>query len=394
MAAPDAASRINNFDALRLYAALLVIYGHGFNITGGVGPGLWGVPFARVGLDVFFAISGYLVTESWRRMPDLPTFLLKRALRLGPGLAACVALTALALGPLVTTLPAGQYFSNGNTWKYLGNILLYQRLYLPHVFEGLPYSGQVNGSLWSLLPEALCYLTVPLFALLPLAPRRWALGIGAVLLGAAGLYLFEGYEGPVIVVYNADLKYMLVQAPFFFVGALYRLLERPGRALYRADAALLCFALNWSFASWFSWWNVPVEWFTLPYMVICFGRLSMPVLRRAARFGDLSYGMYLYAFPVQQAVLHFLPGATYPIWLCAAFTAPLAFLSWHLVEKRALALKPRRPLVLGRANRRGEGAGLDPLGPWDPDPVIGSRGEALGLGRAKGIEASNTGSVR
>lgn len=336
-----AAHRDNNFDALRLYAALMVIYGHGFNLTGGIGPGLWGVPFARVGLDIFFAISGYLVTESWNRTPDLPTFLLKRALRLGPGLVACVFVTAFVLGPFASMLPFHWYITNTGTRRYLANILLYQQLHLPRVFEGLPYNGVVNGSLWSLLPEALCYLTVPLLALLPLMARKWALGIGAVLIGSVGLYLFEGYAGPVIVVYAADLKYILVQFPFFFAGALFRLLERPGRELYRADVALLCFALNWSVASWFSWWNVPIEWFTLPYMVICFGRMSMPVLRRAGRFGDISYGMYLYAFPVQQAVLYFLPGVSYPIALCGVLTVVPAFLSWHLVEKPALAFKPQ-----------------------------------------------------
>ena len=334
-------TRHNNFDALRVYAALMVIYGHGFNLTGGIGPGLWGVPFARVGLDVFFSISGYLVTASWERAPHLPTFLLKRALRLLPGLAVCVLLTAFVMGPLATTKPPHQYFADPNTYKYLANIVLYQRLYLPPVFQDLHYSGVVNGSLWSLLPEVLCYLTVPLLALLPMRARLRVLPVGAVLFGSVGLYLFEGYAGPALVFYNADLKYVLVQLPFFLAGALYRLLEEQGRDLYRADVALLCFAANWSVASWFSWWNVPLEWFTLPYMVICFGRMSMPVLRRAARFGDLSYGLYLYAFPVQQLVLTFLPGARYPIWLCVLLTLPLAFLSWHLVEKPALRLKPR-----------------------------------------------------
>lgn len=341
--------RPNNFDALRLYAALMVIYGHGFNMIGGVGPGLWGVPFARVGLDVFFAISGYLVTDSWERTPRLAPFFWKRALRILPGLAACVVLTAFVLGPFVTRLPVAEYFANWHTYKYLANIAFWQRLYLPGVFEDLHFSGVVNGSFWSLLPEALCYLTVPLLALLAFRRRLWCLGIGAVLAGSVGLYLFEGYDGPVIVIYNADLKYVLVQVPFFFAGALYRLIEPRFPDLYRADVALLCFAANWSVASWFSWWNVPLEWFTLPYMVICFGRLSMPVLRHAARWGDLSYGMYLYAFPVQQLVLYCVPEGNYPILTCALLTLPLAFLSWHLVEKPALRLKRRDPFARWRA---------------------------------------------
>jgi peptidoglycan/LPS O-acetylase OafA/YrhL len=178
----------------------MVIYGHGFNLTGGVGPGLWGVPFARVGLDVFFAISGYLVTGSWERTPWLPTYLRKRALRILPGLVACVALTAFVLGPLVSRLPPERYFADWHTYKYLANIALWQRLYLPGVFEGLHYSGVVNGSLWSLLPEALCYASVPVIALLPLHARLWTLVLGAVAAGGVGLWLFEGYTGGVALI--------------------------------------------------------------------------------------------------------------------------------------------------------------------------------------------------
>jgi peptidoglycan/LPS O-acetylase OafA/YrhL len=338
-------TRSNNFDALRLFAALMVIYGHGFNMSGGIGPGLWGVPFARVGLDVFFAISGYLVTGSWERTPGLWTFLMKRGLRLFPGLLLCTAFGAFVVGPLATTLPLGDYFRTWNTYKYFANVALWQRLYLPHVFEELHDPGVVNGSTWSLVPEVLCYLTVPLLALMPGLARRWALVLGGVACGALGLWLFYGYDGPTVVFYNTDLKYMLVQVPFFFVGALFRLLEPADGSIYRADFALLGFTLNWGISSWFGAWNIPVEWLTLPYMAICFGRMSMPVLRQAARFGDLSYGLYLYAFPVQQLVFHYRPvDRPHDVWaipLCVLLSLPLAFLSWHLVEKPALLLKPR-----------------------------------------------------
>ncbi len=354
--------RPNNFDALRLYAALMVIYGHGFNMAGLTGPGLWGVPFARVGLDVFFAISGYLVTDSWRRQPVLSAYLANRVLRLLPGLVVCVVLTAFVLGPLVSSLPVEVYFRRRLTYSYLGNIVLSQHLSLPEVFEKLHFAGQVNGSLWSLLPESLCYLTVPLLALVPLRPRLWALGVGGVACGIAGLWLFEGYSGPDIVVWNSDLKYALVEVPFFFVGSLYRLLETRVRDLFRADVALLCLTANWSVASWLSWWNIPLEWVTLPYMVITFGRLAMPVIRQAARFGDFSYGMYLYAFPVQQVVLLYLPSNPWAIPVCVAATLPLAILSWHLVEKPTLRHRRRGALAGGASGTAVEPAAATALG--------------------------------
>ena len=93
----------NNFDALRLLAALMVILGHGQDMKGFIPTILWNFPISRIGLDIFFSISGYLVCDSWLRSPHLPTFLLKRALRIVPALFVCVALTALVLGPLVST---------------------------------------------------------------------------------------------------------------------------------------------------------------------------------------------------------------------------------------------------------------------------------------------------
>jgi peptidoglycan/LPS O-acetylase OafA/YrhL len=333
-------SRDNNFDFLRLFAALMVIYGHGWVLSTNAGPGFWGVPFARIGLDIFFSISGYMVTGSWLRTPDLRVFLQKRALRILPGLAACVLVTVLVLGARLTRLPLGTYLINHNTIKYLNNIILHPALYLPGVFVGLGLGGAVNGSLWSLFPEALCYLTVPAFALIAIRPRLWALGLTGLLAGTAGLWLFYGYDGEAIVLNGTDVKYMLVEVPFFLLGGLCRLLEDRIAGFYRADFALLGYSLNWMVSSWYSWWDIPVEWVTLPYMALCFGRMSMPVVRRAGRFGDLSYGMYLYAFPVQQVILGAAPRFGYPILACMALTVPFAALSWHLVEKPALRWKP------------------------------------------------------
>lgn len=332
--------RDNNFDALRLFAAGMVIYGHGWVLSTPAGPGFWGVPFARVGLDVFFAISGYMVTASWQRTPDLRVFLIKRALRIFPGLIACVVATAYVLGARLTNLPLADYLAHPQTVEYLYNIRLEQRLHLPGVFEGMRMEGAVNGSLWSLFPEVLCYLTVPLLGLLALRPRLWTLGVGGLAAGAAGAWLFYGYQGETLVLYGTDVKYMLVQVPFFFFGGLYRLLGERVPNFYRADFAIFGYTLNWMVSSWYDWWNLPVEWVTLPYIVLCFGRMSMPIVRRAGRFGDFSYGMYLYAFPVQQFILAAVPRNEHPIATCMLLTLPLAVASWHLVEAPALRWKP------------------------------------------------------
>ena len=352
------ARHANNFDALRVYAALMVIYGHGFNMTGQVGPGLWGVPFARVGLDVFFSISGYLITGSWEKTPRLGTFFVKRALRLWPALIVCTCLTAFVLGPLVTEDHVRDYLTSRYTFRYLANILFYSRLYLPGVFLHAHYPGAVNGSLWSLFPEMLCYASVPIFALLPAAIRRVALLLTGLVAGSIGLVMFEGPQPSIAHIYGAEIRYVLVTIPFFFIAAFYRLLESRVGGLFRGDVALLFFAANWGIASWFAWWNIPVEWLTLPYIVIFFGRSAMPVLRRAARFGDVSYGTYLYAFPIQVLVITYIPTGL-PIPACAALAILAGFVSWHLVERPAIRL-----FAPGRRRMRGEaGAGVASGGP-------------------------------
>ena len=346
--------RSNNFDALRIFAAILVIYGHGSDLVGGTDPGLWGEPLARIGLDVFFSISGFLVTTSWERDHRLSAFLAKRALRIFPGLIVCVLLSAVLLGPAVSTLPPGQYFASAGTYAYLANVALYAVQHLPGVFGALRGSGSVNGSLWSLFPEWLCYLTVPLFALLARRLRIWALLLIAMACGGAGTLLFLVPPDRQIVLYGATLSYVLVQVPLFLMGGLFGLLRhRPG-LLGRSDLCLLFLTLNYGVSTWFGWWSLPVEWLTMPYMVISFGLLSLPGLRQAGRFGDISYGLYLYAFPVQQLLLYLRPGIQAPILVCVLITLPLAVLSWHLVEKQALRLKPDGPTsgADGQSNAR------------------------------------------
>ena len=331
--------RDNNFDALRIFAAALVIYGHGRDLLGDIDPGLWGVPLARLGLDIFFSISGYLVTTSWEREPNLPIFLTKRALRIFPGLVACVLVTAFLLGPALSTLSPSEYFASPATYAYLGNIVLYAEQHLPGVFTTLQHSTAVNGSLWSLFPEWLCYLVVPLFALLKRPLRIGALSVVAMACGGVGVLMFLAPAERQIVFYGASLHYVLVQVPLFLMGGLFSLMRhRPG-LLGRPDLCLLFLTLNYGVSTWFGWWSLPIEWLTLPYMVISFGLLSLAGVNQVGRFGDFSYGLYLYAFPVQQLVLYLVPSIEVPIGFCTLLTLLLAFLSWHMIEKPALRLK-------------------------------------------------------
>jgi peptidoglycan/LPS O-acetylase OafA/YrhL len=333
--------RRNNFDALRFLAASSVILSHAVLLATGQqdddplmrltrGQLVLGV----AGVFVFFVISGYLVTQSWEQTRSLPRFAAKRALRIFPGLAACILVLTLGLGPLVTSLPLAQYFSAYGTYEFLVANLLLLTDYntLPGVwFTGQAIGNVVDGPLWSLPVEVVMYAMVT--ALGMLRAIRWPVLVLLLVVGTVCLCLdttrYFGFIGSV--------GWML---GFFVVGmALYRLREQ--RWILSGTAALL--ALAGLVAS------VPLGVFLQVFpilggVLIIYVALhpALPIIP-AAHFGDLSYGLYIYGWPVEQTVLYLRPG-TGPVALFViafAVTATVAFFSWHLVEKRALRWKPR-----------------------------------------------------
>ena len=332
------AQSANNFGALRLLAVFMVIYGHGKDLKGAVPPIFWNLQLPRVGLDIFFCISGYLIYDSWLRDPRLTSFLAKRALRIFPALVVCVLASVFVLGPVTTALPLSAYFSHHGTWQYLLNTALYLKLYLPGVFTHRALGGAVNGSLWSLLPEVLCYLAVPVIWLCPRPGRAWILLATMAICGAGGLYMFAYYPTGGPLIYSADPKYVLVQVPFFMAGAFWRQTQIPLPHCVRLDVAVIFCAIDFILPPLIGLDSIPFSWLTLSYVIIAFGQASTPVLCLATVFGDLSYGAYLYAFPVQQFVLDHVHG--FAITISTAITFAIAFLSWHLIERPALRLKP------------------------------------------------------
>jgi peptidoglycan/LPS O-acetylase OafA/YrhL len=145
--------RANNFDFLRILAALFVIFSRSFPLSGNAFEPLGFVTgyltFGALGVVIFFVISGYLITKSWVEHPSWTRFLWNRSLRIYPGLCAVILLSIFVLGPFVTNLTIVQYFAQSEfLWLYLKNITLISiSYYLPGVFIDNPYVGAVNGSL-------------------------------------------------------------------------------------------------------------------------------------------------------------------------------------------------------------------------------------------------------
>jgi peptidoglycan/LPS O-acetylase OafA/YrhL len=340
--------RRNNFDALRLVAAASVIFSHAFLLSQGredneplkwlTGQAILGV----VGVFVFFVISGFLVTQSYETTSSPWRFAAKRALRIYPGYLTCILLATVALGPLLTTLPIGAYFASGGTWDFLlwNLVMNVEHNSLPGVrFTGFEFGHIVDGPLWSLPAEMVMYAMVfalgstrllRLWLLLPLL----ALGLARIVFDEAGRAAFG--NGALLVRFAWDTSWLLA---FFVAGMILYKLRRTrffdGRIALVALAGLIA--------------SVPLNQFILlfplfgAYLILYLARHPrLPVLG-AARFGDLSYGLYIYGWPVEQTLLY-VSGGRLAWWqlfpLALAITAAIALASWHLVEKPALRLKP------------------------------------------------------
>lgn len=331
--------RTNNFDFLRLMAASMVVLGHSFSIAGQVPHAFLGHAVSTLAVMVFFAISGYLITRSWMNDPNAWRFALRRARRIFPALAAVVLLSVLVLGPALTTLPLDQYASHPHTFRYLGNMILYISYSLPLVFPNNIIPHAVNGSLWTLPVEVAMYALTPLFVLF----GRWRLALLSLLALAIYLDVHAIIARPTeIVIAGTGFWSAARLAPYFIVGAV---IARFGleRSLnpYVGIAALIALELVTLGAG----TREALLCLVLPYATLAIGLRSWPVIRAFGRYGDASYGIYLWSFPVQQTAI-FLFGPVGGGWGNFAIAMPVSFLlgmlSWHALEKHVLRRR-RRP---------------------------------------------------
>jgi len=335
--------RANNFDFVRFIAATSVLISHHFALSGLPEPLVLSYQtLGGFGVFVFFSISGYLVAQSWERDPNLLRFVHRRLLRIWPGLLVVLMLCAWVLGPLVTTLPVREYFSDKLTWTYFSTFLFQVQPFLQGVFPDSPVAYIPNGVLWTIPLEVHCYAYLAILGLLGVLKFRWVL---LALFTALSLYyyVFHGAEA----VWNAGggRLHEVEFATFFFAGVLLHHFREIWSTPHRT--ALCWLVVGIAAAALVNADHQLIAAFVItPMLSVTFGASSLPVVRRFGRFGDLSYGIYIYAFPVQQTIiwalgdrLPFVPS----LLLALAITLLLAYFSWHYIEKPALRLKPSTP---------------------------------------------------
>lgn len=337
--------RDNNFNLVRIVAAYAVLFTHSFALTAGSSDAepflkTLGMTTGTVSVDVFFATSGFLVTASLLTRNSAVEFVWARVLRIFPALLAMLVVTVFGLGLYFTRLSWSAYLTDPVTYRYFFRCLSllggvdYE---LPGVFEDNPFQRVVNGSLWTMPFELRMYVTLAVlwlvFGLVPQA-RLKLLKMSVVLIAILAGVFFVGHRFRVISFEVQSARFFFM---FFSGAALYFYREKAVLSRPVFYAALAAFCLS-TFNSWAFFLAYTA---TILYLLFYVAYVPAGFVRNYNRLGDYSYGVYIYAFPVQQSVAALAPGigALSMIAASSLITLLLSVVSWHCLEKKALRLK-------------------------------------------------------
>lgn len=338
-------ARLNGFDSLRLCAALTVIWSHSFLLTAGnyaAEPLFWlssgQTTMGSISVGVFFVISGLFISASFERSKSKLAFVRNRALRIMPALVVVIALLALVIGPLVTDVALPEYFASKDTWVFFRNIVFMRMaVILPGVFEDHTLRT-VNESIWTLKFEVACYI----IAAIVLMTNRWKRPLVAA--GWLASFLIVRYWPNANGVSGAEYYVVAIARMFRFFGAGMLIYLYRDRIPLNGKLAWASIALVVPFLA--TGWFVEAAAFFGSYGVIALGYLSPKGFRNLAARGDVSYGVYIYGWPLQQLLWPVGNGQSAHWLINTLLAVPLAILlghiSWRLIERPALNLKRKR----------------------------------------------------
>jgi len=334
---------VNNFDVLRIVFAWFVVVSHTYFLNGASisDPLGWATNnyliFSYIGVKGFFVISGYLIFQSLIRSRSLIDYLTKRLLRIFPGLIVAVFLSLVATY-FVYPKKNIAYFLNPDIYTYfLDNIQLsVLHFNIPGVFENMR-SKALNGSLWTIRFEFFCYLMLLIFFPFKSKRRTTAILTTFLLLSIVALQLFFP-DWLHRIYWPIQLDLMVELASFFLMGSFLACLD--WEAITNKQLMLYISLVIILLAVIFTLDRL-ILIAPLAFTIIWMGKRKSSLATWIHKtIGDPSYGMYLYAFPLQQFMIYFFKPNTLILLISSSvLSLLLGILSWHLVEKKALMLK-------------------------------------------------------
>ena len=330
----------NNYDFIRFFLAVLVLYAHSFalysdqglsqsggelifNITNGQ---LYG---GYLAVNMFFLISGFLITMSWHNAPNFYYFTSKRILRIVPGLVGLFIFTILIVGPILSK-EFGDYFGqlsfSSVSYDFFNMSISVSTM--NNMFMNLP-KDTINGSLWTLKYEVYCYIIVLLLGMFKL--------LNKAVVTSLFLFLFIMYMSQLYVDLELSRAVPMPRlGTYFLLGSMYFLYKE----YIIFNRQIITFTLLLSvLLIWIGFAEIAVL-FLFSFLLFAIIYSSKFALHNFAKHGDFSYGMYIYAFFVQQLTLYTFTDVNFYLFIFISLFVSifLAFISWHLIEKPSLRL--------------------------------------------------------
>lgn len=329
----------NLLTPVRLLMALGVLLGHSFVVFLGRADGpepliLFNITLSYAAVNGFFILSGLLITRSFDRRPDVLRFVVARALRLFPALIVLSLVAILVFGPMFTLLSPMAYLTDTQTWRYLCDVLTFGNTSggPAFIFPNNPYPGEFSASLWTLRYEVFAYG-------------------GSIIIGMIGLARTRG---------RVLALFVLSVLAFMVVRTFSDLLPEPFMDLTRLSSTYL---LGATLYAWRHYIRISAKLTlgmvmlalifgpTASYEIMLNFALAGGILligfglpsswSSLARIPDLSYGIYIWQWPIMQSLYHlgYAQNAYVMMAMALPLSALIAALSWYYIEKPALAYK-------------------------------------------------------
>ena len=336
----------NNFDALRVFAAICITLTHSYGLLqlDEQEPLMkltdQKLNFSFVGLSIFFTVSGYLIAKSAATSKSLLHYCWKRFLRIQPLLIVVCLISIFVIGPFFTTFSLNEYFSNLHTYTYLRNVLPFFGIQfdLPNVFANNNGESGINGSLWTLVVEERLYLILGLIFL----ARKYAAKYFVIVVATLNLFYFF----TIFFLKNGVYEYLNTQAftlalMFVNASAFYfskidfgKLAKNKFSILSVLAILIIAYFFNFLFV---------FKVIFVPFFILLLANIKS-VFNGLGKYGDLTYGIYIFSFPVQQMLIAKNVVGQNSMMLFFStilIVIPIAYFSWHLFEKKVLLLKDK-----------------------------------------------------